>query len=795
MLKNHLKIAFRNVIKRKTFTFINVFGLALGFGSSIIIYLFVLHHLSFDTFHSDSERIYRIVTEERMDDVDFTAAVPPGFAKVFRNDYEFAEEVSRHVYWEGQLINITTSENSITQLREDVAFTEAPFFSIFNFPLTSEVSGRSLDEPNTAYITEDAAIRMFPNTNPLGKTFVLENNDVVEVIGVLKNIPKTSFAKASLFLSFPTIRNYNGFIFNESWGGIDSTLECFALLNPNQSVAQIEGVLTTLPKTHRPNSKNIHVYKLQSMADMHLDNRYDGFNAKLLWIFGVIGFFLLGIACINFINIATAQGFKRSKEIGVRKVLGSHKTHLFWQFISETFILSLLGLLLGGILAIVLLPYFNVLFQLELSFWDALDVRFFGFFIGLLLLVSILSGSYPGLLLARVVPALAIKGKITQNDTGGERTRKVLVISQFVISMVLIVTTLIIGKQIRFATNSDLGYDSDAIIMVPLPDGVEASNLATLKERMRTTAGVEDVTACLGSPGASQSGWGTSIRFDNRPETEEFSITAKSGDEHYIKTFGLELIAGRNFIPRDSVDETLVNMTLIKKLGLKGPDEILGRTLYTNGGSIAAKIVGVVSDFHNLSFQEQISPVFIAPVRWSYYSLGIKMTLGNAQATLNSLEDVYLDAFPGYAFNYDFMDDRIAEEYQSEKRLLTLSRIFSFLALFIGGLGLYGLISFFVGQRIREIGIRKVLGSSVGQIIRLFANDFIKLVVISAVVAIPIAWYLMETWLQRYTYRISMDPWVFAIALLSILVLTLFIIVVQTLKAATTNPCQSLRTE
>ncbi|MEO0572172.1 MAG: ABC transporter permease [Bacteroidota bacterium] len=795
MFKNHFKIALRSIFKRKTFTTINVLGLALGFGSSIIIYLFVLHHLSFDTFHSDSDRIYRVVTEERMDAIDFTAAVPPGFTNAFRANYGFSEAVSRRVFWEEQLINIGAQGSTLVQLRENISFVEAPFFSIFNYPLVSQLAGRTLEEPNTAYITEDAALRLFPDEDPLGKTFVLENIETVQVIGVLKTLPKTTFAKESLFLSFPTIRPYNQFLFSDTWAGIDSRLECYTKLRPNQSVAQIEDLLTALPKEHRPNSKNTHVYKLQVLSDVHLDHQYGGFDVQLLWIFSAIGFFLLAIACINFINIATAQGFKRSKEIGVRKVLGSLKTHLFWQFISETFVLSLLGLLLGALLAIVVLPYFNGLFQLELALQDALDMRFIMFLLGLLFLVSFFSGSYPGVLLARVLPVLAIKGKLNPNDTGGERTRKILVITQFVISIVLIVSTLIIGKQLHFATNSDLGFDKDAIIMVALPDNAETSDRETLRQRISTTAGVQQVTACLGSPGASPFGWGTSVQFDNRPEAEEFSIVAKSGDENYLDAFGLELIAGRNFVPRDSIDETLVNRTLVKKLGVDSPEAILGRTLHTNGGTIAVKIVGVVSDFHDNSFQEQISPIFIAPVTWSYYSLGIRMAPKNMAGTLKSLEKIYLDTFPGDTFDYDFMDAQVAEEYEAEQRLLTLSRVFSFLALFIGSLGLYGLIAFFVGQRIREIGIRKVLGSSVWQILQLFANDFIKLVGISGVVAIPIAWYLMENWLQNYAYRIPIDPWVFALALLSVLLLTLFIIVLQTVKSATTSPIKSLRTE
>ncbi|MGW9684494.1 ABC transporter permease [Flagellimonas sp. 2504JD1-5] len=794
MFKNYIRIAWRNLLKRKVFTAINILGLAIGFGSSVLIYLFLSYHLSFDNFHANSDRIYRMVTEEHRDYIDFESTVPPAFTKVFREEYHYAEKVAKITTWSDNQLNIEF-ENHVVQVKEDVVFAEPDFFSIFNFPLSEALTERSLDEPNTAYISQNMSEKLFGKQNPLGKTFVFDNSETIEVIGILKTIPNTSMIEEGIFISFKTLEGLNVFDGLETWSGMTSSLECFALLHPNQNIADIEHALLELPKKHRPSSKNKHVYKLQPLSDVHFNPNYGGIDPALLWIFGLIGLFLILIACINFVNISTAQAFYRSKEIGVRKVLGSFRSHLFWQFLTETLVISLFAIGLGVILAVLFLPSFNNLFDLDLSIKQLYNIRFFGFLTLVLIMVSLLSGSYPGILMSRIVPVLALKGKLTHRDTGGTTTRKVLVIAQFTISIILIASSLIISKQIDYAVNSDLGFETESIVMLNIPTDMDAVQLKSLKGRFNQLTGVEKVSACLSSPGGSENTWGTGVKYHNRPEYEEFGILAKLGDINYLNVFDIPLVAGRNFFENDSITEVVVNEKFGKKLGVLTPEELIGKKFEANGGYINATIVGVIEDFHDNDFTEDISPIFLAQNPDWYDEIAVKINTQNASSTLGQIKDIWSETFSDYIYEYRFLDERVAEQYETEQRYLSLSKVFSGLAIFIGCLGLYGLILFFVGQRTKEIGIRKVLGGNVGNILALFSADFFKLILIAGVFATPIAWYFMEQWLQEYTYRTEIHWWVFALAILSIMVITLLTISYQTLKVAIASPVKSLRTE
>lgn len=794
MLKNHLKIAWRNLKRRRIFASINILGLSLGFSCVILIFLFVNYHLQFDDFHNNADRIYRIVTEEHRDEIGYDAAVPPGFAKGFKTDYNYAEKVANIYTREGWQINGVANKASL-RFREDVVFAEPDFFEILNFPLLEKLGDQSLAQPNTAYITESFSKKMFGDENALGETLVVKNKETIQVIGILKDLPENTLIQGEIFLSYKTLKHYDSFIYSESWGGINSSLMCFALLHPNQNIAQIEKNLIQLVTKHRPTSKNVHRYKFQSLDNIHFDNRYGGVNVSLLWIFALIGFFIIAIACINFINISAAQAFTRSKEIGIRKVLGSFKQHLFWQFISETFIISLLALIISLVIAIAVLPYFNELFMLNLSITSLLDVKVIGFVLVLLIFVSLFAGSYPGILLARILPTLALKGKLTQKDTGGKMTRKVLVTMQFSISIVLIVATIIIGKQISYAINADLGFDKDAIVMVDIPEKIETIKLKGLMERIGKISGIKSSTACLTSPGGTDSNWTTGIRYNNRAEYEEFSISAKLADENYINTFGLELVRGRNFYVHDSITEIVVNEMVAQKLGLASSEELIGKQVELNGGDIKATIVGVIANFHDQNFHEGISPVFIAPQSNAFSEIAIKIDSKNADVSLAEIEQRWKEIFPKYIYEFSFLDEHVARQYEDEQRFLSMSKLFSGLAIFISCLGLYGLISFFVAQRRKEIGIRKVLGGKVGDILLLFTQDFLKLIFIAGIVASPLAWYVMNNWLENYKYRITIDWWVFALAIGAIITITMVTISYQAIKAATVNPIKSLRTE
>lgn len=793
MLKNYLKIAWRNLRNRKGFALINILGLALGFGCSILIFLFVSHHLSYDTFHKNPDRIYRVVTEMHEEDIDYISSVPPGFVNAFRSDYDYVEKIGKMVTDYNRVVDVETAGKNL-KFKQNVVFAEQELFQIFNFPQLDGTNDIALTEPNTAAVTNEMAHKMFGDENPVGRTFTIDSKEPIRITGVLKDLPNTSLIEGDIFVSFETLKYYNKIMASETWAGINPTLQCFALLRPNQDLAQIEHMFDELVEKHRPNSQNVHHYKLQPLADIHFNPTYGGdTDAKTLWTFSLIGLFLLIMACINFINIATAQAVHRSKEVGIRKVLGGNKKQLFWQFLAETFIISCAAFLLGLVLSLLALPYFNSIFDLELSYHGLLNVRFFSFSAGLLIVVSLLSGSYPGVLIARILPVLALKQKLSQRNTGGINIRKTLVVVQCSISIILIIGTLVIGRQIEYAVNSDLGFDKNAIVMVNLPKKLEREQLQGLKERIKNLASVKKITACASFPGASAWSWRTSFNYGNRPEPEPFSIEAKLADEEYLNTFGLKLVAGRNFILKDSVQEVVVNEKLAQKLGLDSPNELIGKKMQMGG--FQADIVGVVADFHDQTFHQNISPLFIAPDASSFHELGIKVNMANIHGTMESIERLWTSVFPDYLFEQTFLDDRVAETYKKEQQFLALTDLFSVLAIFIGCLGIYGLISFFVVQKTKEIGIRKVLGGSVRSILVLITGDFLKLILVAGLIASPLAWYFLDDWLQGFAYRTKISWWIFAVAIGGLLAITLITVSYQSVKAALANPVKSLRTE
>ncbi len=790
MYGNYLTVSRRTLIKNKWYTLINVAGLALGLGSSIFIFLFVSHHLQFDKFHKDSDRVYRIVTEEHRDAIDYTASVPPGLPNAFKGDYPQIEKIAKVVLSENMLISIGSDK----KFKQDVDFAEAELFEIFNLPL-ADGTPVNLRDVNTAVISMEAARKFFGNEDPVGKSFQMNGKDYVTVVGVLKEIPTTTCLRSDVFISFPSLKSHSGFLSGESWGGISSSLECFVRLKPGQNTLDVEEFLATYVKKFRPNSKNVHHYKLQSLADIHFDPRYrGGINPGLLWIFSLIGVFLLTVASINFINISTAQSINRSKEIGVRKVLGSRKSYLFWQFMTETTLVTVLAFTLAVMLVIALLPYFNTVFELSLSTAGLWNIEFIVFACLLLVLIVLMSGSYPSIVLAGTPPLAALKG-VAKKTSDGFAVRKVLVVAQFVISMVLIIGTIGVNKQISYASGSDLGFAKSGVVMIPLPVRLPNAQIKSLRDRIAAATGVEKITACFASPGAGYNSWGTNVQFDNRAESEEFEIRAKMGDVNYLDAFDLKLLVGRNFYEKDSVDEVLVNATFAAKARLGSPEEALGKTINIDQGFLKGTIVGVVNDFHDSDFHTAINPIFIAPVREHYYEFAVKINIKNAMEVLGRVETLWTEAFPGQVFEYNFLDQRIDALYKSDHQFLSLTSLFSIIAVFIGCLGIYGLIVFMVAQKTKEIGIRKVLGGGMGHIVFLLSKDFMTLLIIGSIIASPIGWYLIYRWLESYTYKTDINWWIFLAATAFSAVITLATISYQAVKAALTNPVNSLRSE
>ena len=796
MFKNQLKIAWRNLFKRKVFSLINILGLAIGFGCALIIFLFVNHHLGFDTFHTNGERIYRFVTEENQDGIEYSASVPPGFANAFKKDYTYAEKMAKMVYWGDEVLQLD-SRNLKMNVDDEVRFVEADFFKIFHFPMLNGSNEVPLNEPNTAVITEDIAQRLFGELDPVGQTFRFGNKETITVTGVLRKFPKNTEFTSKIFISFPTLTSFSSFSGSESWGGITTNLTCYGLLRPNQDISTIESDISGYPEKFRPTSTNKHTYRLQALSDIHLNTKYGGgISRTTLLIFALIGLFILGMACINFINISTGQSVYRSKEVGLRKVVGGVKGQLFWQFMVETFLTSLLALAVGIGLSVLALPRFNAMFDLTLSLSGLLQPKFIGFVFLLLAVVTFLAGSYPGILMARVTPILALKNQLSARDIGGSRTRRILVIAQFAIAIMLIVGTLVVNKQLNYAISSDLGYNKEAVMMLSIPtDDVSPIQLDGLKERLTKFQGVSSVTRCLASPGAAYLQWGTSVRYNNNPNNEEFSVQVKAADDDYLNTFQIPLLAGRNYFEKDSVFEVLVNATFAKKVGVDDVNDLLGKRIAINSGRVQGTVVGVLSDFHDRSFQENINPIFVAPITEYYSEFAIKLHTAQMTETIERIENEWSNLFPEFVFDYDFLDQRVAEQYQAEQRFLTLTKVFSILAILIGCLGVYGLITYFITQKTKEIGIRKVLGSNLPQILSLLAKDFVVMILLAGAIATPLAYMVMGRWLENYTFKTEMSWWIFVLAIGGMVSITMATIAYKAFRAARVSPVTSLRTE
>ena len=792
MILNYIKVSLRNIRRHTSYTALNVLGLSLGIACAVLIFSFVKYHVSFDDFHADSDRIYRIVTEQHRDQVSYVPSVPNPLGKVLREDHTFAEKIARVATFDSPLITIEESGNSRKFKEAEMAFVEPEFFDIFNYPLAQGGShAAALHAPHSALITERIAKKYFGDESAMGKSLMLDTKIQFTVTGILKDLPPTSDRVTEIYFPYPDIKEYNDwFVSDASWGGITSNMQCFIKLKPGITVAEVEQVFPAYVTKYRPNNKNVHHYKLQPLRDMHFNAQYRGvMSIRNLWVLSLIGLFLIITACVNFINLATAQALNRSKEVGVRKSLGGRRFQFFWQFITETGVITVMATVLSLAIAYSCLPYLNEWFKAQISINLFTDWQLLLFIPALIILVTFISGSYPGLILSGFQPVLALKGKMSQQKIGGFNTRRTLIIAQFTISQVLLIGLIVVIYQLKYAQQADMGFKKDAILVMPLVS--EGQSVKTLRDQFAQLAGVEQATLCYVPP-ASRSNWGSSLVFDNRTEEEAFSISFRGGDEHFLSTFDLSLVAGRNLIPSDSVREFLVNETFAKKLNFTNPEDILGKTM-TAGRDWSGPIVGVIRDFHDQSFHEEVKPVFVAIGNFQTMAVRIKAT--DMNATMASIEKTWTTMYLDKIYEYEFLDDQIAQFYETEDTMMKLIQVFSFIAIFIGCMGLYGLVSFMAVQKTKEIGIRKVLGGSLSHILWIFGKEFALLIIGAFVLAAPIGWWLMNSWLEDFEYKITLSPWIFVAAIGITSLIAFLTVSYQSIRAALMNPARSLKTE
>ncbi|MES2277635.1 MAG: ABC transporter permease [Bacteroidota bacterium] len=792
MIKNYIKIAWRNLKRNKAYAGISVIGLALGMACGILIFTLISYHLSFDNFHHNPDRIYRFTTEWHDEQVDKSNAVPVPVGGAFRTDFTLAEKAGRSVSYNNTLITFNTG-SEVKKFREEagVAFTEPEYFDILNFPLIKGDKKGALTKPGQAIITEKIAKKYFGNGEAIGKVIRLDNQISFTITGVLKNLPANTDRKQEIYVSYGNFKEYAGGLAN-AWGGVYSGSEAFTLLKPGVTVAQANKALSQLVKKNFKEARDQKVWHfvLQPLNDIHFNAELDGYaDKKYLWALFFIGLFLIITACVNFVNLATAQALNRSKEVGIRKVLGSLPHQLFWQFIAETAIITIVAVIVACGLSELALPVINNLFTSEMSFdWIKL-----GAFITITTVVVVfLSGSYPGLVLARFQPILALKSKLSQKDIGGFSLRRILVVTQFAISQVLIIGTIIVVAQLHYSQSTDLGFNKDAVVMLSMPKHDKAI-VSSMRSQFSQISGVEKISFCYAAP-ASGSNSTTGLNYDHRAEEEHWGINMKTADENYLSAFNIKLVAGRNFFPADTTREFVVNETFVRKLGLK-PQDVINKTLSINGKTSTGPIVGVVKDFYNYSFHNEIAAICIMPNANRYSNCAIKINMHNAKATLASIEKVWNKNFPDELYSYKFLDDSIAKFYEMDNIQLKLIESFACIAILIGCLGLYGLVSFMAVRKTKEIGVRKVLGANIMSVLWLFGKEFTYLLLIAFAIAAPLAWWAMHNYLKDFKYQISIGPGIFLAAILSTFVIAALTVGYRSIIAALANPVKSLRSE
>lgn len=801
MIKNYFKIAWRNLWKHKFYTFINMFGLALSIGCSIILFQFITYHLSFDTYHHNAKQIYRVVHRITFDD-----GVPiydQGASIALANGVKAADP---RVNEAGILlrmhdINVAIPQNDgagkkMFAEHENIGITDGHFFNLFDYQWEQGNKNTSLTEPNTVVLSHGLAQKYFGSQDVIGKTIRVDNKNTFRVTGVVADHPANTDIKADLFLSLSTLKSIYPDVYplmHDNWSFINSTNSIYVELKDGVNPQVMETDINKLSiKALGPEGAKPYHFMVLPLSEVHFDGRFAGvIQHSLLTTLGVIGLLLIIIACVNFVNMATAQSFKRAKEIGTRKVLGSSPSAIFIQFISETSYIVVFAALLSFVMVIVAMPVLNSWLQTQLSFNPLTDYRLLVFIAVVLLVIISAAGSYPALILSRFKPVNALKNQVAGKVQSAGFTRKGLIIVQNVIAQVLIISTILITLQVRYLKTADLGFNKNAVLMLPVPNN-DKTKTDYLRNQLLSNPAIKNVSFCYRAP-SSTADKGGSIKYDTR-DWEKFVGYTVIGDAEYVKTFGVQLTAGRNIVESDTAREYLVNETLMKKLGVKDPQQVIGRKfaagdLSDNPGTI----VGVVKDFHAKSLYTAIAPEYISTFRKGYQYVGIKISSGNPSAVIDHIKKEWQAVYPDNVFEYSFLDQQIADFYQKEDLLNKLITSSAVIAIFISCLGLLGLISLLTLQRTKEIGIRKVLGASIANITGLLSVDFLKLVLIAVVVASPIAWLMMSKYLQNFAYRIEIQWWVFVLAAFAALLIAFITVSFQSIKAAMGNPVESLR--
>lgn len=819
MIQNQFRIAFRNLLKQKVYTTINILGLVVGIASCILIVLFIQHEFSYDKFFRDYDRIYRMSLERIYPKHStYYAIVPHSFAKVAKESYDEIEEVTLATRFpDVELIHIDAKGDEVKFDEKMVLTADSTFFRVFDFEFVEGKSDRLFTKANEMVVTEDFAKRYFGEANPIGKTVKLGGGADIEltVVALMRGLPSNSHFDFSAVISntglpFLQQENFTGFsayTFFKLREGVDpQTLEAkIPQLVDKYAAGQIERELGKSWEDYR-NAGNGYRYFLQPLTDIHLFPTYieaqlkPGGNINSIYILIAVAVLILGIACVNFMNLATAKSAERAKEVGIRKVMGSLRGQLMTQFLSEAIILSAFGVFLAVAFAQFALPFFNDLTerQIELPFSFAA----LGLAIGVILIIGTLAGLYPAMVLSSFKPTEVMKGKFTSSHKG-QWIRNGLVVFQFWISIILIIGTLVIRNQMAHMQNISLGFDKEHVLMVERGFSYGPQNLKTFVEEIRQMPEVQSAAYSFAAPGDEASFFGVMYQPEGASEllTVKSMVIADGG----IETLGLEMLAGRSF-SEDSQDSLylILNETAVKLLDIGDP---IGAKLseVQNGPdgpvTIWRTVIGVVKDFNFISLRDEITPLVLQNVESFGQEVGGQYVLARikpneTQAAIDAIEAKWKEIDPSQAFKYSFLDDRLNNLYKLEQQTGRIFSIFSGLAIFVSCIGLFALSAYITSLRTKEIGVRKVLGASVSGVVMMLSKDFTKMILLAFVLAVPVAWVVMEKWwLQGFAYRVNVGLGVILVAGLSVLIIAWLTVSFQSVKAALANPVKSLKSD
>ena len=814
MIKNYFKTAWRNLVRHKVNTTINVLGLALGITVCLIIFLLVRYELSFDRFHPNADRIYRVVGDwSSPDGKGHRGYVPVPAANDIRKEVSGLEKVAGfYVLFTKVIVPENGKEplvfDPVDEEPSSIALVQQPYFEIFNYRWLAGNPGTALNDPFRVVLTEREAEKYFGRQDPnkwLGRTVIYSDSLRVTVSGIVADWKEKSDFALTNFISYPTAHAsfLKDQVESNGWGMWDWSNYVVVKLAPGVSPARISAQLAPMvDRKMKQDADSRRGLGLQPLADIHYNEKYaDAFSRKanLPTLYGLAGIaaFILLIAAINFINLSTAQSVRRAREIGVRKVLGGRRGSLVLQFLCETFVLVVAATVLALALANPLLAAFRSLLPrgVRLSVFTGETALFLG---GLTVITCLLAGWYPARVLSGYQPVESLKGQGRRQLAGGVSLRKALIVFQFTVSLVFIIGTLIVARQIHFMLNTDLGFDHDAIVNLRSgPDGLQHRR-SVLENKLQAIADVKLVARSMGTPLAKGHN-GTYIEYKGA-EDRKADASFDCIDTNYLRLYGIKLVAGRDLFAADTLREFLVNETCAQQLGFRRPADAIGKevAIGMNGGH--GPIVGVVKDFHAESMHEPIKPFFISSFTRAegYFSVKLATTGRSAdqvKAVLGQMEKAYHEVYPDRKWDYRFYDETIARLYEKEQKMSELLNIAMGIAIFISCLGLFGLAAFVAEQRTKEIGIRKVLGATVGNIVGMLSKDFVLLVGLAIVIASPLAYYFMHGWLQDFAYRVPISWWIYAVSGMGAIGIALVTVSFQAVRAATANPVESLRSE